>query len=54
MQGLFVGCIYIGSGDPCEGLTSVTQQIRWIQLKHFIAETYVQLATTKAMCYSTS
>ena len=32
---------------------SVTQEVRWIHFEAFIAETYVQLATTKTMCYST-
>ena len=37
----------------CEGLTSVTQRIRWIHFEAFIAETYVQLVATEATCYST-
>ena len=32
MQGLFVPFARVGSGD----LTSVTQQIHWIQLKHLL------------------
>ena len=32
---------------------SVTQQVHWIHFEAFIAETYVQLATTKIMCYFT-
>ena len=32
---------------------SVTQRIHWIHFEAFIAETYVQLAATEAMCYST-
>ena len=37
----------------CEGLTSVTQQIHWMYFEAFIAETYVHLVATEAMCYST-
>ena len=33
---------------------SVTKQIRWIHFEAFIAETYVQLVATEAMCYSTA
>ena len=31
---------------------SVTQRINWIQLKHLLLKTYVQLVATEAMCYS--
>ena len=50
MQGLFVPFECVGSGDTVR----VLQRIHWIHFEAFIAETYVQLATTEAMCYSTS
>ena len=37
----------------CEGLTSVTQQIHWIQLKHLLLRHMYNLSP-KTMCYSTS
>ena len=46
MQGLFVPFACVGSGDSMRVL-------RCIHFEAFIAETYVQLAATEAMCYST-
>ena len=36
----------VGSGDPVEGLTSVHNEYTGIHFEAFIAEAYVQLATT--------
>ena len=52
MQGLLVPFACIGSGDPVRVLHLYTTNTL-NTLEAFIAETYVQLATTEAMCYST-
>ena len=50
MQGLFAPFACVGSSDPYVCYT--TNMLDTIEA--FIAETYVQLVATKAMCYSTS
>ena len=47
VQGLFVSCIYVGSGDPVRVLHLLHTMNTLDTLEAFIAETYVQLATTK-------
>ena len=37
----------------CEGLTSVTQQIHWIHLKHLLLRHMYNLSLLNLMCYST-
>ena len=36
MQGLFAGCIYVGSGDPVRVLRLLHNKILWIQMKHLL------------------
>ena len=50
MQGLFVPFAHVGSGNPYICYTTNMPDT----IEAFIAETYVQLVTTKSMCYSTS
>ena len=38
----------------CEGLTSISQQIHWIQLKHLLLRLMYNLSLPDLMCYSTS
>ena len=52
MQGSFVMFACVGSGDPVRVLCLYTMNTL-DTIEAFIAETYVQLAATKAMCYST-
>ena len=52
LQGLFVPFARIGSSDPVRVLRLYTTNTL-DTIEAFIAETYVQLATTEAMCYST-
>ena len=47
VQGLFIGCIYVGSGDPVRVLRLLHTTNMLDTLEAFIAETYVQLATTE-------
>ena len=47
MQGLFAGCIYVGSGDPVRVLHLLHTTNMLDTLEAFIAETYVKLAATK-------
>ena len=53
MQGLFVPFVRVGSADLCEGLTSISQQIRCIQLKHLLRITMYNLSLPDLMYYST-
>ena len=52
MQGIFISCIYIESGDPVRVLCLLHNKYAGYTFV-YIAETYVQLAATRAMCYST-
>ena len=52
VQGLFVPFACVGSGDPVRVLHLYTTNTL-DTIEAFIAETYVQLAATEAMCYST-
>ena len=36
MQGLFVSCIYVGSGDPVRVLHLLHNKYTWIQLEHLL------------------
>ena len=49
LQGLFVGCIYVGSGDPVRvlRLLHTTNTLNTLCFEAFIAETYVQLVATE-------
>ena len=51
-QGLFADCIYVGSSDPVRVLRLLHNNML-DTIEAFIAETYVQLVTTKSKCYST-
>ena len=47
MQGLFAGCIYVGSGDPVRVLRLLHTTSTLNTLEAFIAETYIQLVATE-------
>ena len=47
MQGLFAGCMYVGSGDPVRVLRLLHTTNTLETLEAFIAETYVQLVATE-------
>ena len=47
MQGLFVPFAYVRIQWSCEGLTSIPQQIHWIQLKHLLPLTMYNLSLPK-------
>ena len=47
LQGLFAGCIDVGSSDPVRVLHLLHTTNMLDTLEAFIAETYVQLATTE-------
>ena len=47
LQGLFAGCIYVGSGDPVRVLRLLHTTNTLDTLEAFIAETYVQPVATE-------
>ena len=53
LQGLFVPFACVGSGDPVRSYVCYTTNML-DTIEAFIAETYVQLVTTKTMCYATA